>query len=191
MLIADVAGKGVPAALFMACGCTTIRTTALVGNGPGTALTQANKLIFRGRQSQLFLTALYAVLDTLNGRLVYANAGHSPPLWLRAATGDIQTLNAPGIALGIFRDAELEDRDIQVAPGDLLVFYTDGVTEGMYASRDLFGEERLQATVAANANANAQEVLDAILDAVREFAGEGEQSDDLTLFVVRRSPEAF
>ena len=190
MLIADVAGKGVPAALFMARGCTTIRTTALVGNGPGTALTQANSLIFRDRQSQLFLTALYAVLDTGNGRLVYANAGHNPPLWLRAATGDMQTLRAPGIVLGIFADIELEEREIQVAPGDLLVFYTDGVTEAMNASRDLFGEERLQAAVAANAGASAQEVLDAILDAVREFTGDVEQSDDITLFVVRRSPEA-
>jgi sigma-B regulation protein RsbU (phosphoserine phosphatase) len=153
-------------------------------------LTQANKVIFRDRQSQLFLTALYAVLDTENGRLVYANAGHNPPLWLQAATGNIQTLNAPGIALGIFGDIELEEREIQVAPGDLLVFYTDGVTEARDASRDLFGEERLQATVAANAGASAQEVLDAILDAVREFAGDVEQSDDLTLFVIRRFSEA-
>jgi sigma-B regulation protein RsbU (phosphoserine phosphatase) len=190
MLIADVAGKGVPAALFMARGCTTIRTTALVGNGPGTALTQANKLIFRDRQSQLFLTALYAVLDTENGRLVYANAGHNPPLWLQAATGDIQTLQAPGIVLGIFGDIELEEREIQVAPGDLLVFYTDGVTEAMNASSDLFGEERLRASVAANAGASAQEILDAILVAVREFTGDVEQSDDLTLFVIRRSTEA-
>jgi len=190
MLIADVAGKGVPAALLMARGCTTIRTVVLVGNDPGTALTQANKLMFRGRQSQLFLTALYAVLDTESGRLVYANAGHNPPLWLQAATGDMQTLNAPGIALGIFGDIELEEREIRVAPGDLLVFYTDGVTEARDASRDLFGEERLQAIVAANAGASAQEVLDAILDAVREFTGEAEQSDDLTLFVIRRSPKA-
>ena len=190
LVIADVAGKGVPAALFMARGCTTIRTTALVGNGPATALTQANKLIFRDRQSQLFLTALYAVLDTESGRLVYANAGHNPPLWLQAATGDMQTLQAPGIVLGIFGDIELEEREIQVSPGDLLVFYTDGVTEAMDARRDLFGEERLQATVAANARASAQEVLDAILDAVREFTGDVEQSDDLTLFVIRRSPEA-
>jgi sigma-B regulation protein RsbU (phosphoserine phosphatase) len=190
MVIADVAGKGVPAALFMARGCTTIRTTALVGNGPATALIQANKLIFRDRQSQLFLTALYAVLDAKNGHLVYANAGHNPPLWLQAATGDIQTLEARGIVLGIFDDVELEEREIQVAPSDLLVFYTDGVTEAMNASHDLFGEERLQATVAANANASAQEVLDAILDAVREFTGDVEQSDDLTLFVIRRSPRA-
>jgi serine phosphatase RsbU (regulator of sigma subunit) len=190
MLIADVAGKGVPAALFMARGCTTIRTTALVGNGPATALIQANRLIFRDRQSQLFLTALYAVLDTENGRLVYANAGHNPPLWLQAATGDVQALEAGGIVLGIFGDVELEEHEIRVAPGDLLVFYTDGVTEAMDTSHDLFGEERLQATVAANANASAQEVLDAILAAIREFTGDVEQSDDLTLFIIRRSPEA-
>jgi serine phosphatase RsbU (regulator of sigma subunit) len=190
LVIADVAGKGVPAALFMARGCTTIRTTALVGNGPAAALTQANKLIYRERESQLFLTALYAVLDTTNGRLVYANAGHNPPLWSQAATGAIQKLDARGIVLGIFGNVELEEREIQVTPGDLLVFYTDGVTEAMNASHDLFGEERLEATLAANAGASAQEVLDAILDAVRVFTGDVEQSDDLTLFVIRRSPEA-
>jgi serine phosphatase RsbU (regulator of sigma subunit) len=179
-----------PAALFMARGCTTIRTAALVGSSPGTALTQANKLIFRDRQSQLFLTALYALLDTASGQLVYANAGHNPPLWLQAATGDIQTLHARGIVLGILGSVELEEREIQVAPGDLLVFYTDGVTEAMDASHNLFGEERLQATVDANAGASAQEVLDAILDAVREFTGDVDQSDDITLFVVRRCPEA-
>ncbi len=102
------------------------------------------------------------------------------------ATGELRELAAQGIVLGVFYDLNLEECEISVAPGDLLVFYTDGVTEAMDADKQMFGEDGLRAAVTAKPKANAQEVLEAIVQAVNTFAGNTPQSDDLTLFVVKR-----
>jgi sigma-B regulation protein RsbU (phosphoserine phosphatase) len=186
LVIADVTGKGVPAALFMAFSRTVIRAESMTGRNPAAVLEQANRLIVRDSRSRLFLSAFYATLDTHNGRLVYANGGHNQPLWLRGATGECQELTARSFILGMFRDIELEKRQIDIAPGDLLIFYTDGVTEARDASGQLFGEERLWATLANNPDASAQQVLQAVIEAVKTFTGDIPQSDDLTLFVVKR-----
>jgi sigma-B regulation protein RsbU (phosphoserine phosphatase) len=187
LVIADVADKGVPAALFMALSRTMIRTTALSGRTPSAALIRANELILKDSRADLFLTAFYGVLDSHSGRLVYANAGHNRPLCLRAATGEFQELAARGTILGMLEEVELEERELEVAPGDLLLFYTDGVTEAMDAEGRAFGEERLREAAGADPTAGAQQVLDRVLDAVRAFTGDAPQSDDLTLFVVKRS----
>jgi serine phosphatase RsbU (regulator of sigma subunit) len=188
MVVADVAGKGVPAALFMALSCTTIRSAALEGRSPSAALMRANDLILSDSRSDLFLTVFYAMLDTRTGRLAFTNAGHNRPLWLQASTNEVQELVVPGIILGMLEGIELEERQIDMARGDVLVFYTDGVTEAMNAYRQLFGQERLQAAVTANAQASAQQILEAVVDAVKAFTGDISPSDDLTLFVVRRCP---
>jgi sigma-B regulation protein RsbU (phosphoserine phosphatase) len=189
IVIADVADKGVPAALFMALSRTMIRTTALSGRSPAAALTRANELMLKDSQADLFVSAFYATLDVPSGGLTYANAGHNRPLWLQIARGEFQELAARGIVLGIFENIELEEREIEVTPGDFLIFYTDGVTEAMNAEDELFGEERLRAAVAAAApEASAQQVLEAVVDAVNAFTGDTPQSDDLTLFVVQRHP---
>jgi len=120
--------------------------------------------------------------------LTYANAGHNRPLWLQVRSGEIQEVTARGIALGVLEDIELEEREIDVAPGDLLVFYTDGVTEAMNTSGQQFDGERLRAAVTANPDASAQQILSAVVDAVRAFTGDTPQSDDLTLFVAKRCP---
>jgi sigma-B regulation protein RsbU (phosphoserine phosphatase) len=190
MVIADVTGKGVPAALFMARTSKMIQTIGLKAGSPSDTLRQTNEAMMRDRGSELLLSALYAALDTDSGRLVYANAGHCRPLWLQAATGQVKELDARGIILGAVRDTYLEERDLDVQPGDLLVFYSDGLTEATTADLQPFGEERLQAILAANRGGSAQEVLEAVVDAVRAFVGDAPQSDDLTLFVVRRSRPA-
>jgi sigma-B regulation protein RsbU (phosphoserine phosphatase) len=190
IVIADVADKGVPAALMMALSRTIIRTIALGGRSPSSALMRANELILNDSRSSLFVTAFYATLDTHSGRLTYANAGHNRPLWLQVRSGEIQEVTARGIALGVLEDIELEEREIDVAPGDLLVFYTDGVTEAMNTSGQQFDGERLRAAVAANSDASAQQILLAVMDAVRAFVGDTPQSDDLTLFVAKRCPLA-
>jgi sigma-B regulation protein RsbU (phosphoserine phosphatase) len=187
MVIADVTGKGVPAALFMARSSTVIRSTGLKARSPSTVLAQVNDLLHKDRPSELLLTASYAVLDTRQGRLVYANGGHCRPLWFQARTGKLRELNSQGVILGAFRGIEFEECAIDLEPGDMLVFYTDGVTEAMDADHQILGEERLRDVIVANAGASAQAVLDAIVDAVQAFAGSIAQSDDLTLFVVRRS----
>jgi sigma-B regulation protein RsbU (phosphoserine phosphatase) len=137
-------------------------------------------------RSKLFLTAFYAVLDTNTGRLRYSVAGHNRPVWLHAATGAAVELSGRGIVLGIFENIELEEREVNIAPGDLLVFYTDGLTEAMDEQHRLFGEERLHAVIAAHPAASAQQLLEAIVAAVHTFTNLAPQSDDLTLFVVKR-----
>lgn len=190
LVIADVTDKGVPAALFMAFSRTIIRVESMSNHRPAKALQRANRFIVKDTQSssRLLLTAFYATLDTGSGRLVYASGGHNWPLWLRATTGEVQPLVARGIILGAFEDINLEECEVEVAPGDLLVFYTDGVTEAMNAAGHMFSDEQLQAVVASDPDASAQQALQAIVAAIEAFTGETPPSDDLTLFVIKRLP---
>ncbi|MDM8527460.1 SpoIIE family protein phosphatase [Anaerolineales bacterium HSG24] len=187
MLIADVTGKGVPAALFMAFSRTIIHTTSLHGENPATVLQQANRLIYQDNRSKIFLTAFYAILEVETGRLTYASAGHNWPLWISAKTGDYRELSAVGFLLGAFDEIELEECEIQIATGDVLAFFTDGVPEAMNVHGEMFGEERLQTILTTSYQGNAKEVLQSIVDTVQEFTGNTPQSDDFTLFVVKRA----
>jgi serine phosphatase RsbU (regulator of sigma subunit) len=186
LLIADVTGKGVPAALFMAFSRAIIRTQATTSHSPATVLSRANRLIVHDNRSKLLLSAFYCTLDIHTGQLVYASAGHNWPLWLRTASGECQELAARGVVLGAFADIPLEERQIEVAPGDLLVFYTDGVTEAMNAAGQMFGEERLQTTITANVGGSAEQVCQAVLKALEIFTEDTPPSDDITLLVVKR-----
>lgn len=189
LVIADVAGKGVPAALFMALSRTMIRTAGLGGRAPADALLRANKLILNDSRAEMFLTVFYAELDTHSGRLAYARAGHNRPLWWRAATGRLDELDANGIVLGAMEEIDLEECAIDMAPGDLVLCYTDGVTDAMDGAGQQFGVERLSAAVAADPTAGARQVLSNIVRAVGEFTGDTPQFDDLTLLAVKRSPQ--
>ncbi len=131
LVIADVADKGVPAALFMAVSRTIIRTVAFSGRGPSAALIRANQLILNDSQAELFLSAIYAVLELETGRITYANAGHNRPLWYHAADGSLTELDQRGIVLGAFEEITLGQERIDLAPGDVLVFFTDGVTDAL------------------------------------------------------------
>jgi serine phosphatase RsbU (regulator of sigma subunit) len=188
IVIADVTGKGVPAALFMAFGRTVIRSESRNGRGPAATLRRTNQFIVQDIRSRLFLSAFYASLNTQNGRLRYANGGHDLPLWWRAATGEVQPLVAPGFLLGAFADIEPQEQVINLAPGDCLVFYTDGVTEARNADDELFAEEQLMQVVAAYASGEAERLLQAIVTAVESFTGATPQSDDYTIVVVKRHP---
>jgi len=136
--------------------------------------------------SDLFVTTFYALLEPQTGRLAYANAGHNRPLWIQSSTGQVHELAAHGIALGVLKAIRLEEREICVAPGDTLVFYTDGVTEARNGKGELFWEERLRATLEAHAEDSAQKIQSAILAAVEEFTDGTPLADDLTLFVIKR-----
>jgi len=173
--------------LFMAFGRTVIRMESMTGRNPAAVLERANRRILEDGRSRLLLTAFYATLDTHSGRLLYANGGHNWPLWLQSATGECQKLKSRSFILGAFENIELEERQIDVAPGDLVVFYTDGVTEaGNAVDEQLFEDERLQAIMTANPDASAEKVLQAIIEALETFSGDIPQADDLTLFVVKR-----
>jgi phosphoserine phosphatase RsbU/P len=186
LVIADVSDKGVPAALFMAVSKTLIRTIALSGLEPAAVLQTTNRLLRSDSRSEMFLSAFYAILDVDGGLLHYANAGHNPPLCYRAASDSFERLDAEGIVLGVVADAELEQGSATVDPGDVVIFYTDGVTEAMNEALEEFGLARLQEAVAASAGGSAQQVLQAIGEAVSAFTGDTDQSDDLTLFVFKR-----
>jgi len=186
IVIADVADKGVPAALFMAVSRTVIRSVAFTGRGPAAALTRANQLLLADSQAELFLSAAYAILKQQTGRVTYANAGHNYPLWYHADSRTVTELRRHGTVLGAFDDINLGDETINLAPGDALVFYTDGITDALNDEGEMFGEERLQAVVAASCTGSAEEVLWAITGALAGFMGETEQADDVTCVVAKR-----
>jgi serine phosphatase RsbU (regulator of sigma subunit) len=187
LVIADVTGKGVPAALMMAFSRAIIRTEAMSGRSPAVVLERANRIIVQDNRSQLLLSAFYATLDTRGGRLAYASGGHDHPFWLHAATGACEELRSRSLVMGAFPFIALEERVIEMTAGDLLVMYTDGVTEARAANGQMFGDERLQAALAADPGASAGQVLQALVGAVKAFVGDAPPADDLTLVVIKRS----
>lgn len=190
LVIADVADKGVPAALFMALSRTTIRNVASSDRTPAAALEKANELILKDSQADLFLTAFYAVLDLERGRVIYSNAGHNPPLWYRARDCEITSLETGGIALGVIPDILLENQDVILDSGDLLIFYTDGVTEAMNGALEEFGLRRLREVILQAPNNSAADVAKTVIQAVDAHRGEASRWDDFTLVVVRHAPLA-
>jgi serine phosphatase RsbU (regulator of sigma subunit) len=187
-VVADVADKGVPAALFMALSRTLVRTMAITGQGPAEVLRQANDMILADSRSDLFVTMFYAILDPERGILHYANAGHNPPLLFSDQSHKPTPLTAKGIAMGIVPKIELEQHETHMAPGDLVVFYTDGVTDALNNQVVEFGTERLCETVDKHRSASAIDIVRAINEAVTEFVGDTPQFDDLTLLVLKRQP---
>jgi sigma-B regulation protein RsbU (phosphoserine phosphatase) len=193
IVMADVSDKGAGAALFMALSCTLIRTYAPQHSGqPERLLGAVNRRILSDTNACQFVTVFYGVLDPVTGSLVYGNAAHPPPLLFRMQDEDAGQMAATGIALGILEDRVWRRGSAQLDPGDLLVLYTDGITEARGEQDLLFGEERLLASVGAILQETgpgpptAQEILDAILSDVRRFAGSAPQSDDIALIVLVR-----
>jgi serine phosphatase RsbU (regulator of sigma subunit) len=185
LVIADVTGKGVPAALFMAFGRTVIRTEVRNGCLPAETLRRTNRSILQDIRTPLFLSAFYATLETGNGRLTFANAGHNQP-YLRRRDGVVEPLVSKGLLLGVFPEAIIEEETAMLEPGDCLLLYTDGITEARNAAGDLFEEERLEAVIAEQDGESADGLLQAIVAAVEEFVGDTPQADDFTLVVGRR-----
>ena len=186
VVIADVADKGVPAALFMALSRTIIRSVAFTGRGPASALMRANQLILADSQADLFLSAIYLVVETSTGRITFTNAGHNRPLLFRAASDTLSELTQRGIILGAFEEITLRDDRLDLAPGDVLVLYTDGVTDALNADGEEFGEDRLLDVVKASARGSAQEIMWALTGALAGFIGDTEQADDVTCVVIKR-----
>jgi serine phosphatase RsbU (regulator of sigma subunit) len=188
VVIADVAGKGVPAALIMAMSRTIIRGTALSGRSPAEVLQRSNELILKDSRTDLFLSAFYAHLDTHLGRFTFANAGHNPPILVPANQNKLEVLTSSGSILGSFESVQLEEKCIQLEQGDMLVLYTDGVTEAFDENFEAFGMERLQAAITQRQDRSAQEVLDGILEAVEQHTAGTTQSDDMTILILKGKP---
>ncbi len=185
ILIADVADKGVPAALFMALSRTILRTIAFNRTDPANTLMRANEIIGKDAQSDLFVTVFYAVWDARKETLAYANGGHNPPLLLRA-DGQVQMLAANGIALGVLPEVQIERRETVFRQGDTLILYTDGVTEAMNEDFDEFGLDRLRVTVEMARQRPPGDIVTAVTQAISTHAGDTPQFDDITLVVMKR-----
>ncbi len=185
ILIADVADKGVPAALFMALSRTLFRTMALTGRPPAEVARRANQLILSDARSDLFVTLFYAILEP-SGRLQYVNCGHNPPLFLRVRTGEVVELRTPGIALGVVDEDPFQAREALLDPGDAVVLYTDGITEAVNSEGEMFGRDRLTRLVQSRTQWTAMALANTIRETVASFVGDVPQSDDLTLVVVGR-----
>jgi sigma-B regulation protein RsbU (phosphoserine phosphatase) len=185
LVVADVTGKGVPAALVMALARTAIRAAITGGCRPAETLQQTNRLIHQDTRSALFLSAFLARLNVKSGRLRYASGGHEWPLW-RHGSGRVEALAARGFVLGAFDQARFEEREVVLAPGDAVVLYTDGVVEARNEEGELFGAGRLEELVGSEEWAAAEELLQAIVQAVDAYRGANPAADDLTAVVVRR-----
>lgn len=192
ILVADVVDKGAAAALFMALSWTLIRTyAAQYPTQPELVLSAVNRRILADTHADQFVTVFYGILDPATGTLVYCNAGHSPPYLIRAQKGgDVQKLIRTGVPLGILEDRTWEQGVVQLAPGDVLVLYTDGVTEAQNPQEALFGEERLLESAQTNLRHPAQDIRDAIITDIYEFMGDAPQFDDITLVIVVRDSTA-
>lgn len=186
LTIADVSGKGIPAALFMALSRTLVRASTTRNPAAAEAIMQANKLIFEDSQStDMFVTLFYAILDSTKKSLRYVNAGHNPPLLIRETPGDIVLLKAKGIALGVIDNIELEETEIELTKGDVVVLYTDGVTEAISENKERFEQERLTKVITKNRNSPAQDILKEIKEELLRFAGKQPQFDDITLMILK------
>lgn len=185
LAIADVSGKGIPAALIMAGFRMSLLAEIRNEFAIRAVMRKASLLLHESTERDKFVTAFYGVLDWKNGVLIFSNAGHNPPMLVHR-DGRGERLVEGGVALGVLPDARYEERPIVVQNGDVLVLYTDGVSEAENEKGEHFGEQRLEDLVRRHAHAPAAEILRIIVDAVTEWAGERGANDDVTLIVVRK-----
>jgi serine phosphatase RsbU (regulator of sigma subunit) len=185
-VIADVTGKGVPAALFMASARTAFRAESMSDRQPADILARTNRLISLDIQTPLFLSAFYIIVETDTGRVSFANGGHELPYWLRRQTGELETLSASGVLLGAFDDIQFENKEIELESGDFLVFFTDGVTEARNSDGEFYGDERLEQVIKSRDWLSAGNLLEAIVENVDLFTTGTPPADDLTVVVMRR-----
>ncbi len=179
--VADVAGKGVPAALLMSNLQAAVRAFAQDGALPSAVCASVNRLLCRNMAAGRFVTFCYARIDVAAGRLTYANAGHNPPLLIRP-DGAAELLSPGGTVLGVFMESTYEPGEFPIGPGDRLVFYTDGITESRNAAGDEYGEERLVDAARRFRTLPAQDMLASLLEEIVAF-NNATYEDDATLII--------
>ena len=190
LAVADVSGKGVSAALFMMSVRTLLKGAAIGKSDPCDVLHEVNSMLSENNDTMMFVTILYAVYDPATGVLTYANGGHPPPLLFhKDGTSTLLPLTG-GAMLGVLPDLQFEQSNVTLSAGDILVCYTDGVTEAINDHAEEFGVERLQETLVRASSSNPKEISQSIQAAVKEFSGETPQFDDITCLTFSRIEEA-
>lgn len=190
VVIADVAGKGIAAALLMAFARPVIHTALTAAPGPGDALERVNRILVHELHTALFITAIAARLDIRSGVVRLANAGHELPLLVPGDGGPISTVPGGGPLMGAFPDLRLIEREIPLGPGDQLLLYTDGVTDTRSTTGERFGRERLLATIERSRGQTAFELVAAIRDDLGAFGVDAVPADDVTIVVIGRARAA-
>jgi PAS domain S-box-containing protein len=185
MVIADVSGKSVPAALFMALSRTIVRVNATHHEKGIDVLEDANNMISADSRLGMFVTLFYGVLDQNSRSLIYANAGHPPPLLMRSSSKAFEKLEVTGIALGVIGGAKYEEQRVDLSSGDILVLYTDGVNEAENNNGEQYGIERFSSIVRESCHLHAQGIMDRILEDISQFCEGQPQYDDITMVVVK------
>ena len=186
VVVGDVMGKGVPAALFMAVTMTLLRTIAREHRRPDEILRRLNDALVVQNPRRLFVTMACVVIDLPSGRLTGASAGHHPLVLVPAAGAPRQVLPSSGTVIGLLPGRTFASDSLALAPGDTLVLFTDGVGEAENAAEEQLGDERLLASLAGCSGARARETVDALIGAVRDFAAGAPQADDVTIVAVHR-----
>jgi len=190
LVVGDVTDKGVPAALVMATTRTLLRASAQRLDSPGEVLRRVNEVIVQDIPPNMFITCLYAILDSETGLLTYANAGHDLPYRRKASAGGAEELRATGMPLGLLPGMEYEEKEIVLERGDSVLFYSDGLVEAHDPQREMFGFPRLQGLVAGH-RTGGEAMVNFLLSELSRFTGdEWEQEDDITLVTLERSETA-
>jgi sigma-B regulation protein RsbU (phosphoserine phosphatase) len=184
LVIADVSGKGVPAALLMAFLRASLRAATHIGYSPHISMAKVNYLLWESIERNQFVTAFYAILDVTNRTLTYTNAGHNPPILLNK-DGEVSFIDRGGVPLGMFRDTRYHEYYLTTEPGEVLVLYTDGVTEAHNSAGEEFGRDRLARAIQANKNLSARELITAVQKEVIDWTDGVGVTDDVTFFVIK------
>ncbi len=185
VIIGDVSGKGVAAALLMAVCKTLLKVIAAKGMPADEVLSEVNKMLVKESPSNMFVTVFYGILDTRNGAFEYSNGGHNPPCWL-SADGPLKSIDdAGGLMLGAFELSEYKSNIIMLKPGDSIFFYTDGVTEAFNTEQEEFEDHRLNALLDRQADLDNKEIVDRVFLGLSDFTAGAEQSDDITCMALK------
>ena len=187
LCIADVSDKGVPAALFMMSSRTLLKGASIGCDNPGDVLKEVNDLLRETNETEMFVTLLYGIYDPASGDFTYANGGHNEPLLVRPDGNSTLIPRTGGIILGVVGGMDFDHNTVNLAPGDTLFLYTDGVSEAMNVRAEEFSMERLGDFFANRLPTDAKETTMAVFEAVHAFAGETPQSDDITCLTLHRS----
>jgi len=186
LTMADVSGKGVPAAMFMAVSHTLLRLAGKKKLKPEEVIIESNNVLAAESFDNMFVTLFYAIMNVRTGEMQYVNAGHNPPYILHK-DGTLETLpTSKNICLGVLEDYTYTSDSLTLQKGDSLVTFTDGVTEACSTSNELYGESRLEALLPTLAGQSARSILDNVVNAVHAHAEGAEQSDDITMLVAKR-----